>query len=90
MILCSEHIIVVVVGVPDPRLGENICACVIAKDGFQLTADDMLTCFAGLYQTDEGLGVTPAYFMFMASFPTNNSKVDRKELKKMAEKKFEL
>ena len=81
---------VAVIGVPDRRLGENVCACVIPTEGSTLTSEDMLQCFNDLYQTDEGLGITPAYFMFLTHFPTLNAKVDRKELQRMAIEKFDL
>ena len=77
-----------VISVPDARLGANICACIVPEEGFQLHTDDMLKCFADLYQTDEGLGITPAYFMFMSSLPTFGGKIDRKQLKKMAIEHF--
>ena len=79
-----------VVGVPDKRLGENMCACIIPKPGITLTEDEMLSYFDDAYVTEDGLGMTPAYFMFMEVFPQVNAKVDKKELRKMAIKKFNL
>ena len=79
-----------VISVPDARLGANICACIVPKEGFQLTVDDMLKCFVDMYQTDEGLGITPAYFMFMSSVPCIGGKIDRKQLTKMAVEHFNL
>ena len=68
---------VAVVAVPDRRLGQNICAFVIPTEGVMLTKDAMLQCFDDVYKTDEGLGVTPAYFVFVDSFPrTSSGKVD--------------
>ena len=81
---------VAVFGVPDKRLGQNICACVIPAPGTSITSEDMLQCFANLYETDEGLGMTPGYFMFLSDFPTVNAKVDRNELQRLAIKKFGL
>ena len=69
---------------PDARLGQNICACIIPQTGVKLSSDDMVRCFNELYQTDEGLGMTPAYFLFLPQFPTVNGKVDRKGLVRMA------
>ena len=81
---------VAVVGVPDQRLGENICACVITKPDKTVTKEDMLDCFKETYQTDEGLGMTPSYFIFMDKFPLINAKVDRVALKAMAIQKLDL
>ena len=85
-----NYVQVAVIGVPDKRLGQNICACIIPAAGTTLTAEDMLQCFDNLYQTDEGLGMTPAYFMFLSEFPTVNAKANRKELQRMAIEKFDL
>ena len=79
------------VGVPDKKLGENICASIIPIAGMNLTDKDMLACFDEVYKTDEGLGMTPAYFMFMEEFPqVNATKVDKKALRRMAIEKFSL
>ena len=79
---------VVVIGVPDKRLGQNICACIVPEQGVVLTSDDMLRCFDELYETDEGLGITPAYFLFLEEIPKVNGKVDRIALGKMAAQNF--
>ena len=36
-----------VVGVPDPRLGERVCACVVLKAGESLTFDEMVVFLSG-------------------------------------------
>ena len=78
------------IGVPDKRLGDNICACIIPQAGIHLTKEDLLQRFDETYRTDEGLGMTPAYFMFLENFPTINAKIDKSTLKKMAMEKFGL
>ena len=78
------------IGVPDKRLGENICACVIPKQGVTLTKEDMLHYFDEAYITEEGLGITPSYFIFMDTFQTFNAKIDKNGLKRMAIEKFNL
>ena len=81
---------VAVIGIPDKRLGENIAACIISTAGVLLTEEEVLAHFNEMYKTDEGLGITPAYFMFMEEFPKVNGKVDKKTLKKMAIEKYNL
>ena len=71
-------------GVPDKRLGQEICACIILEENASVSTEQLLAHFADTYTTDEGLGVTPAYFLFFNSFPTLNGKVDKKSLTKMA------
>ena len=72
---------VAVVGVPDKRLGENICASVVPQKGMTLCSDDMIKCFDEIYKTDEGLGITPGYFMFVDAIPLKNGKIDKKALR---------
>ena len=72
------------ISVPDTRLGENLCAFIIAQEGVILMQNDMVENFAEMFPTAEGLGITPAYFLFMTMFPTVNSKVDRLVLRQMA------
>ena len=81
---------VVVVGVPDAQLGENICACVVLKEGFHLTREDMVKCFSDACHNAEALAMTPAYFMFISSVPMATSKIDRKQLRKVAIEHFGL
>ena len=78
------------IGVPDKRLGEDICACVIPEQGVTLTKEDMLRHFDEAYLTEEGLGMTPSYFIFMDKFLTVNAKIDKKGLRRMAIEKFSL
>ena len=81
---------VVVVGVPDAQLGENICACVVPKEGCHPTKEDMLKCFCDACNNAEALAMTPAYFMFISSVPMASSKIDRKQMRKMAIEHFGL
>ena len=91
-ISCSHHIIqVAVIGVPDKRLGQNICACIVPDKGVTLTSKEMMKYFDHLHKPDEGhLGMTPAYFMFLDDLPTVHAKIDRRMLLKMAVEKFNL
>ena len=56
-----------VVGVPDKQYGEEICACVIAREGADITAEE-LTEF-----TSERLAISkvPRYIVFVEDFPMN-------------------
>jgi len=80
---CSDVYKVAVVGVPDRRLGEEICACIMPQNGVQDTVKIKAWC-NDVYVTDEGLGITPGYFLLANSFPTVNGKIDRIKLKKWA------
>jgi acyl-CoA synthetase (AMP-forming)/AMP-acid ligase II len=71
---------VAVIAVPDPRLGERACACIIARDGPEITLGE-LTAFL------EARGVArylwPEHVALCASFPrTPSLKVQKNELRK--------
>ena len=91
MVKCAAVDKAAVVGVPDKRLGEEIAAFVVAKKGQTLSENDLKKFFGDQYQTDEGLGMTPGYFLIVDEFPLNaNGKVDTNELKKIAVDKLDL
>lgn len=54
-----------VVGVPDPRYGEVLCACIVLKPGLHCTADE-LRAFA---QGQIAHYKVPAYFEFVEALP---------------------
>ncbi|NLX77211.1 MAG: AMP-binding protein [Clostridiaceae bacterium] len=56
-----------VVGVPDKQYGEEILACVILKDGENLTEDE-LKCYI---RSNIAKHKTPRYIMFVKEFPMN-------------------
>ena len=56
-----------VVGVPDPRLGEEACAWVILHDGQTATAEEMKAYGAERIAKHK----VPRYFMFVEEFPMN-------------------
>ncbi|XP_035673477.1 medium-chain acyl-CoA ligase ACSF2, mitochondrial-like isoform X1 [Branchiostoma floridae] len=72
-----------VVGVPDPANVEEICACIILKNGHTLQSQEMR-------EHSEANGLleefTPGYFVFMKSFPKTSTgrKVDRKRIRALA------
>ncbi|XP_060063727.1 putative acyl--CoA ligase YdaB [Ylistrum balloti] len=75
---------VVVVTVPDERLLEEICACVIFEDEARITENDLKKmCFEKL--GDNIIGDSPTFFLVFESFPRlNNGKIDRINTKKQA------
>ncbi|CAH1801842.1 unnamed protein product [Owenia fusiformis] len=79
---------VYVVGVPDERLYEEICACIEVKPDANLTADDMRSWCDEVFTaegTADGISMAPKYFVFVDSFPLRpNGKIDRGQLKTLA------
>lgn len=68
-----------IVGVPDPRLGERNCLCVIAKPGTQLALDEVVAFLKGRV-ADYKL---PEELVVMTDFPmTPTGKIRRPELVK--------
>lgn len=56
-----------VIGVPDAQYGEEIMACVILKDGEQMTVDEMKAFVAGSMARHK----VPRYVDFVTEFPMN-------------------
>ena len=76
-----------VVGVPDPQMGEEICAMIVIKDGHTLTESQIDEhCLEGLSRHKK-----PKYVLFTKDFPmTNNGKIQKYELQKVAACKLGL
>ncbi|XP_019623417.1 PREDICTED: acyl-CoA synthetase family member 2, mitochondrial-like [Branchiostoma belcheri] len=78
-----------VVGVPDPANVEEICACIILKNGHTLQQQEMRE-----YSEANGLleEFTPGYFLAMHSFPKTSTgrKIDRKKIRALAMEKLGL
>ncbi|XP_066276332.1 medium-chain acyl-CoA ligase ACSF2, mitochondrial-like isoform X1 [Branchiostoma lanceolatum] len=76
-----------VVGVPDPANVEEICACIILKNGHTLQSHEMRE-----YSEANGLleEFTPGYFISMESFPKTSTgrKIDRKRIRALAMEKL--
>ena len=73
-----------VIGVPDKQYGEAIMACVVLKDGEDMTEDDVKTFVRDHMATHK----TPKYIRFVSEFPMNAA---GKILKyKMVEEAIEL
>ena len=86
--LLSQHPKVekcVVVGVPDPRLYEEICAVVIPREGEVLTVTDLQK-----NSDSEKFPCKPGYFVFLQKFPLRNDKIDRRGIRDIAVKELGL
>ncbi|KAK3746028.1 hypothetical protein QZH41_003243 [Actinostola sp. cb2023] len=81
-----------VVGVPDVRLYEELCACIIPKKGSALESDmtDFEKWMSQIFTPDEqGLTLKPKYVLLVDDFPKRKTgKLDRKALKITAAKKL--
>ena len=64
---CPKVRDVQVIGVPDERYGEEIMACVILKDGEEMTAQEMSAYIAAHMARHK----VPRYIRFVAKFPMN-------------------
>jgi len=75
-----------VVGVPDLMMGEQVCACVVLKEGAELSAEAVIEhCQQNLAKYK-----TPTYVDFLKELPkTTIGKIQKKELRKSAAAKFE-
>jgi long-chain acyl-CoA synthetase len=77
---------VAVVGVPDLRMGEEVCAFLVRRAGAELTATEIVAhCQANLAKYK-----TPKYVEFVDDLPkTSLGKIQKKEIRKIAAVKFE-
>ncbi len=79
------------VGVPDPRLFEEIGVFVILDKGSTLTGDDIRAHAERKMLGDPVLGFAPKYISIVNEFPLGRTgKVDRTALRALAIKKFDL
>jgi len=77
---------VAVVGIPDDRLGEGTCACIIAKKGQTFTYDEMKAYFKDRVARFK----IPDRIEFMDEFPTTPSgKIRKVELREIMAKKIQ-
>ena len=75
-----------VVGVPDLMMGEQVCACIVLKDGASATAEEIIEhCQHNLAKYK-----SPRYVEFLKELPkTTIGKIQKKELRKLAATKYE-
>jgi len=76
-----------VVGVPDEKYGEEVCACVIFKDGRSATAEELIEFVrAGLSRYK-----SPRYVIVLKEFPmTASGKIQKYKLREMGVEKLGL
>jgi long-chain acyl-CoA synthetase len=69
-----------VVGIPDKRMGEEVCACIVKRDGVDVTADELIRhCQSHLAKYK-----TPRYVEFVDSLPkTRIGKIQKKEVRRV-------
>ncbi|XP_013404140.1 uncharacterized protein LOC106169275 [Lingula anatina] len=90
-ILKQHHAVkdVVVIGAPDVRFGEEICACVIL-DEMSSPADVKEWCKEEFPIGRDGLSLAPAYYVTFCEFPTtSNGKTNRRLIKQTALEKLQ-
>jgi fatty-acyl-CoA synthase len=76
-----------VIGVPDERYGEELCAWVRVRPGAELTADDVRDFCRGKLAHQK----IPRYVMFVDEFPmTVTGKVQKFEMRKVAIRELDL
>ena len=76
-----------VIGVPDEQYGEEIMACIILKDGEEMTADEMRTYISANMARHK----IPRYIEFTDSFPMNAAgKILKYKMREDAVKKLGL
>ncbi len=76
-----------VVGVPDEKYGEEVCACVILREGCQVTASELIDF------VKKGLSrfKSPRYILEMDSFPmTASGKIQKFKLREMGVERLGL
>ncbi|XP_071950333.1 medium-chain acyl-CoA ligase ACSF2, mitochondrial-like isoform X1 [Antedon mediterranea] len=76
-----------VLGIPDYRVGEDVCVCVTLNEGYDVTEEELKTFFEGKMSDY----IQPTYFLIFASFQSGASgKVNRTKLREMAIGRIEL
>ena len=76
-----------IVGVPDQRMNEVVCACVVLEDNVQLTMDDVNDFCRGKLASFK----IPRHLMLMDDYPmTSSGKVQKYLLRQLAQEELEL
>jgi non-ribosomal peptide synthetase component E (peptide arylation enzyme) len=86
LLTCPKVSQAVLIGIPDPVLGERACACIVAVPGESLTFEEMIA-----FLKAKGLAVhkLPERLVVMEQFPhlVDGQKVDKIGLKKWSSKR---
>ena len=78
--VCPEVVQVAVIGVPDPRWGENVCACVELVPGRSLEIQDLARRLEPILAGFK----TPRHLVVLEALPlTNSGKVAKVELRNL-------
>lgn len=95
--IAKNHLVekVTVVGVPDQRLYQEVCACVVLKDpasDHEVVRVELEEWYHQVWPADEdGLSNRPGYTIFLKEIPlTRTMKPDRNALKRLAVEKLGL
>ncbi len=76
-----------VIGVPSEKYGEEVCAWVIARDGYDITEEELLCYCKGQVATFK----IPRYWKFVKEFPvTVSGKVRKVEMREISAKELGL
>lgn len=76
-----------VIGVPSKKYGEEVCACVILKEGEDMTEDEI----KAYYKENVAFFKIPKYVWIMDEFPmTASGKIQKFVLRDMAVEKYSL
>jgi non-ribosomal peptide synthetase component E (peptide arylation enzyme) len=79
---------VAIVGVPDPLLGEKICACVVTIEGHQLTLESI----TAYLRNEQRVAVykLPEYLLLVAALPRNPvGKILKRDLRELAKTRIQ-
>ena len=84
----------IAVGVPDPRLNQVVCACVVPEPGVAFTTENLKTFCDETFleeSTSGGLSLKPKYHILLTELPlTSSGKVDRRRIGLLAKERLGL
>lgn len=84
----------VAIGVPDERLGEVVCACVVPKTGYPINEESIKTFCDQIFIDGPnvlGIAMKPKYHLVLETLPvTSTGKIDRRQIGTIAREHFNL
>ena len=91
---CPDTKFALAVGVPDPRLNQVVCACVVPKPGVTFTVEYLKKFCDDAFleeSTAGGLSLKPKYYLILPEIPlTSSGKIDRRRIGFIAKEKLGL